>query len=94
MHCTLQQDLWHEDAGMASATGNLYAATGAADGGSYEYLKEFYEDITTDSNRKKVSHFYANSAPRSENIRAWSFSPLLLSLNCLLQNWNHSTPFS
>lgn len=42
--------------GMASATGNSdNAATSTAEASSQEYLKEFYEQISTDSNRK-ISH--------------------------------------
>lgn len=38
--------------GMVSASNSNNAATGTADAGSYEHLKDFYEQISTDSNGK------------------------------------------
>lgn len=38
--------IWH--AGMASANGNSDAATSTAEARSYDYLNEFYEQISTE----------------------------------------------
>lgn len=52
--------IWH--AGMASANGNSDAATSTAEARSYDYLNEFYEQISTDSNRK-TSHICIQIVP-------------------------------
>lgn len=58
-------------AGMATATGNTDAVTGAAGTSSYQNMKELNELISVQIQTEEIAHLYTNCTAGSEKTTNW-----------------------